>query len=221
MIGGAIFDVDGTLLDTMKFWASACSDYLRTLGITPDPDHDQKMFEMTVIEGTDYTIDRYGLTQDRQMLMDGISNYAYLYYAEKSEVRPGMPALVRALQEHGVPMAAATSSERMQVQAGLARNGLLAPLAAIFTCTEIGAGKHHPDVYEAAWQAIGCPARETVWVFEDALYAVRTAKAAGFKVCGLFDPTSAENEAAIRAFADCYCTDADDIARFIEQYIIV
>ena len=118
-----------------------------------------------------------------------------------------MAALVRALQARGIPMAAATSSERRQVEAGLARNGLLEPLTAIFTCTEVGAGKHHPDVYEAAWNAIGCPERGDVWVFEDALYAVRTAKAAGFKVCGLFDPTSAQNEDAIRTLADCYCTD--------------
>ncbi|MBR3866793.1 MAG: HAD family phosphatase [Butyricicoccus sp.] len=219
MIQGAIFDVDGTLLDTMKLWETACSDFLRTLGITPDPDHDQKMFEMTVSEGVDYTIAYYKLSQDRQALMDGISDYAYRYYAEKSEARPGMSALVRALQARGIPMAAATSSERRQVEAGLARNGLLEPLTAIFTCTEVGAGKHHPDVYEAAWNAIGCPERGDVWVFEDALYAVRTAKTADFKVCGLFDPTSAENEQAIRAISDCYCTDAADIARFMDHYI--
>ena len=220
MIRGAIFDVDGTLLDTMKLWESACSSYLRTLGIEPEPGYDQKMFEMTVSEGVDYTIAYYQLSQDRQALMDGISDYAYRYYAEKSEARPGMSELVHSLQTRGIPMAAATSSERHQVEAGLARNGLLDPLCAIFTCTEVGAGKHFPDVYEAAWTAIGCPDRETVWVFEDALYAVRTAKAAGFKVCGLFDPTSAENEQAIRALADYYCSDADDIARFMEHYII-
>ncbi|MBQ8143706.1 MAG: HAD family phosphatase [Butyricicoccus sp.] len=219
MIQGAIFDVDGTLLDTMKLWETACSDYLRTLGIEPDADHDKKMFEMTVDEGVDYTIAHYGLTQDRQMLMDGISEYAYQYYANKSEARPGMRELVRALQDADIPMAAATSSERVQVEAGLARNDMLSPLRAIFTCFEVGAGKHFPDVYEAAWKAIGCPDRANVWVFEDALYAVRTAKAAGFRVCGLYDPTSAENEAEIRALADCYCTDAADIARFMKEYI--
>jgi HAD superfamily hydrolase (TIGR01509 family) len=131
-----------------------------------------------------------------------------------------MPALMRALQDAGIPMAAATSSERRQVEAGLSRNDLLDPLRAIFTCTEVGAGKHHPDVYEAAWKAIGCPERENVWVFEDALYAVRTAKAAGFKVCALYDRTSAENETAIRALADCYCADEADIALFIKHYIV-
>ena len=219
MIGGAIFDVDGTLLDSMGMWDTAASGFLRTMGVEADAGLDRLMFTMTVPEGVAYARERYRLPQSEDELIAGLNDYVYHFYAEEVQPRPGMPALIAALRENGVPMAAATSSERAPVEAALARVGILPALRAVFTCTEVGAGKRSPAIYEAALEALGRPARETVWVFEDALYAARTAQAAGFRVCGLYDPSSAAEQDDLRVLADFYCRDADDLDRFVRAHL--
>ena len=83
------------------------------------------------------------------------------------------------------------------------RTGLGQYFSAVFTCTEVGAGKGRPDVYEAALSALGTP-RENTWVFEDSLFAMRTAKAAGFPVAGVYDAAQDEVQQEVRALADCY-----------------
>jgi len=80
----------------------------------------------------------------------------------------------------------------------------------IFTCTEIGAGKERPDIYLAAAKALGTHPADT-WVFEDALYAIKTAKAAGFYTVGLYDETSRNDQEAIAGLADCYVREIQSV----------
>lgn len=77
-------------------------------------------------------------------------------------------------------------------------------------CTEIGAGKERPDIYLAAAKALGTHPADT-WVFEDALYAIKTAKAAGFYTVGLYDETSRNDQEAIAGLADCYVREIQSV----------
>ena len=92
---------------------------------------------------------------------------------------------------------AATSSDRRVVEGALKRLKIMDCFARIFTCTEIGAGKDQPDIYLAAAAFMGTRPEET-WVFEDALYALETAKKAGFRTVGVFDAFSAGDQGRLR-----------------------
>jgi HAD superfamily hydrolase (TIGR01509 family) len=101
-----------------------------------------------------------------------------------------------------VKLCVATATDRPLAEAALSRSGLLSYFGEIFTCGQIGRGKDEPDIYHAAHRFLNTP-KPATWVFEDALYAAITAKAAGFPVVGVYDPYTDRGE-AIRAVADRY-----------------
>ena len=100
-------------------------------------------------------------------------------------------------------MAAATSSPRAHVTRALARLGLLEYFTEIFTTGEIGVSKHKPDIYRMAAEHLGTAPRETV-VFEDSLYALQTAKAAGFITIGVYDANGEADQPGLKKTADLY-----------------
>ena len=100
-------------------------------------------------------------------------------------------------------MAAATSSPREHVTRALKRLGLLPYLQAIFTTGEVGVSKHEPAVYRLAAEALGTVPAETL-VFEDSLYALKTAAGAGFRTVGVFDENGESDQAGLQSAAEVY-----------------
>ena len=122
---------------------------------------------------------------------------------------PGIPdtaPMVAALRERGVRLSVATATDRPPVEAALRRLSLLDSFDGIFTCTEVGRSKRHSDVFLAALHAMGGSLADAV-VFEDSLHAIRTAKAAGFRVIAVPDDSAAQDRSAIRALADAWFDD--------------
>ena len=109
------------------------------------------------------------------------------------------------LAERGVSMAAATSSPRVHVTAALDRLGLLPYLKAVFTTGEVGVSKHEPVIYHLAAEALGTAPAETL-VFEDSLYALKTAKAAGYRTVGVLDAHGETDQAGLKEAAEVYLT---------------
>lgn len=106
-------------------------------------------------------------------------------------------------------MVVATSTDRMHAEAALKRAGIEEYFDRVFTCSEVGAGKSNPEIFEQAGRQLGTR-KSTTWVFEDALYAIKTAKAAGFPTVGLYDETSRKDQKEIRAMADRYLHSAQE-----------
>ena len=116
-----------------------------------------------------------------------------------------MRVLLEFLAERGVSMAAATSSPREHVTAALDRLGLLPYLKAVFTTGEVGVSKHEPVIYHLAAEALGTAPAETL-VFEDSLYALKTAKTAGFRTVGVLDAHGETDQAGLKEAAEVYLT---------------
>jgi len=186
VLTGAIFDMDGTLLDSMYIWEDIGSKYLKSRGITPEEGHDLKVRPMSIVEIGELYIRDYGFTETVQEIIDGINALVENYYYNIVQPKPGVPEFLEKLQSRGVVMCVATATDRYMVEAALDRCGLAKYFKAIFTCTEAGAGKDKPDIYEQALSCLGTEKRSTA-VFEDAPYAMRTAKKAGFPVVGIWD----------------------------------
>ena len=219
MLQGVIFDMDGTLLDTMYYWEHVGEDFLRKIGKTPEPGLGQAMLSMTLTEGATYLREHYSLDMTVEEVMAGTRAVCDDFYRETADFKPGAREFMSRLKEDGIPMVLATATDRDQVELVMKRLGVLDSFAGILTSGEVGNTKAQPDIYLQAAALMGV-APEHTWVFEDAIHAAATAKRAGFRLVGIYDDTSAAVEAELRGLADYYIydfLDFDGFFRFTEQ----
>ena len=184
-IRGAIFDMDGTLLDSMWIWEHYASQYIRMRGLIPANDLDARLDTATLAEAADLLRREYNLPESTAETVADIERTVKLLY-ERVLPKPGVMEMLERFRRAGVRMAVATLTEREDAEHVLSRLGILPYLAGIFTCSEAGAPKTCPNVFFAALAALGTRREETP-VFEDAAYALRTAQAAGFPTIAVCD----------------------------------
>lgn len=200
-IEGAIFDIDGTLLDSMNMWKNVGSSYVRMKGKVPEADLDEIIKDMSFLESARYIKVHYQFEEDIEAMMDEVNQMVKENYQGKIQEKPFVKEFLERLRDKGVPMCVATATDESLVKACLKRLGLLEYFKEIFTCRNVGAGKEQPDIYEAALQRLGT-LKEKTFVFEDVLHAVKTAKQAGFPVAALYDESSREDWKEIMGLAD-------------------
>ena len=207
---GAIFDFDGTLFDSMFIWDTIASDYLRTLGIAPSADVNQKFKTMSLPEAARYYQTQYGVALSTEKIMEGVNRQAEAMYRTRVLLKPGVRGCLEKLRMHNVHMAIATASDVELVAMVLEKHQVSEYFSDVVSCTQVGAGKTKPTVYECAMKKLGTTKENTV-VFEDSLYAIRTAKAAGFCVFGVQDAYE-PNQEGVHRESDLYITDFADFA---------
>ena len=209
-IKAAIFDVDGTLLDSMHYWRHMFEYYLDGFGKKPKLDLENKLKTLSMRESAQVFREDYGIEGSTEEIMAGINKVLEDQYFYNIEEKPYVREFVELLARNGVKICAATATDRYLVEAALKRRGLLSYFSRIFTCTEVGAGKEHPDIFLQAMDFLGEAQEDTV-VFEDAYYAIKTAKKAGFYVVAMADETAREDEADILRVADEFHEDYSDV----------
>lgn len=206
MIKGAIFDVDGTLLDTMPIWTNSGANYLASLGIEAEEGLGNKLFAMTVDMGAVYLKEAYGLTQSCREIAKGINGIVEGHYFADAGFKPGARELLERMKAAEIPMAIATSTEKYCIEAAFERLGYKDYFDIILTCGEVGASKYNPKIFFEAIAELGTPIEDT-WLFEDGLYSIKTAKAEGFKIVGVYDKVSEADQEEIKRYADVYVRD--------------
>lgn len=200
---GAIFDIDGTLLDSMPIWMDAGARYLRGLGLVPEEGLGDKLFSMTMAEGADYLNHAYGLCRETSRIIDEINAIVEEFYFREAPLKPGAMELLDWMRADGMKLWAATSTDHHLIEGAFRRLGILEYFSGIFTCSQVGAGKDKPLIYEMAAQAMGTAPEETC-VLEDALHALVTAKKAGFFTIGVYDEASISKQKELQKEADLY-----------------
>ena len=210
-IRGAIFDVDGTLLDSMFIWDTIGETYLRSIGYQPKENLNETFKNMSLHQAARYYQTEYGVTLSIDEIMDGVNAMLERYYRFEVPLKPGVAELLERLRQDGVRRCIATATDRHLVEAALDRCGILSCFGEIFTCNEVGHGKDEPDIFEEALRFLGTRREETL-VFDDALYAVRTAKEAGFPVAAVYD-SHERSQAEVRARSDLYL---EDLTQLVE-----
>ncbi|MEL7654699.1 MAG: HAD family phosphatase [Bacillota bacterium] len=211
---GAIFDLDGTILDSMPIWDNAGEMFLNKLGINAEPGLGKIMFAMCMTEGAEYLKERYSLNMGIDEIIAGINHTIQDFYFHQVQLKDGVKQFLIEMKQAGIPMAAATSSDRKIVERALERLDVINFFDKILTCTEIGAGKEKPDIYFAAAEHMGTLPKDT-WVFEDALHAIQTAKSAGFRTVGVYDASSKENWGEIKKISEIYMEKLVYIKQFL------
>ncbi len=202
-VDAVIFDLDGTLLDSLTAWENSGSNFLRSQGIEPPEGLDEQLAKMSLLDGARLVKKMYGLPQPPEELLRLTLQPVRAHYERDVPAKPGVPEMLRRLKAQGIKLCVATASDRELAEAALRRLGLLDLFDFILTCDEAGAGKRSPAVYEAALQKLGTSKTRTL-VVEDALYALQTAHRAGFPTAAVADAHSAADQALLRQTADYY-----------------
>ena len=210
VIKGAIFDIDGTLLDSMPVWENAGARYLATLGIEARSDLKERLDALSLTEGALYMQKEYKLSVTTEEILEGVNQVVKDFYFKEAVLKPGVCDLIQKLKKNQVRLIIATATDAEMAKAALIRNGIWKDFDGMITCEEAGAGKTSPTVFELAREHLQTKKEET-WVFEDSLYAVKTASKAGFPVCSIYDAYSRDNTEEIRTFSDIYVKDFYEI----------
>ena len=209
-IKAAIFDVDGTLLDTMGEWHTVGERYLKSLGYEPEPNLGDILFTKTSVTSAEYMIENYGLDKSVEEIQKAINGFVENMYYNYADFKPGARQFIDMLRAEGVPMAIASSTDGHCLRAAMERLGCIDYFTGIFSCGDLGTTKKEPDVFMMALESVGAVPEET-WVFEDGLYAMETAKKAGFKLFGVYDEESHGDQDAIKAISDIYIREFTEI----------
>lgn len=202
-IRGVIFDVDGVLLDSLEIWTDLGARYLISIGKSPEEGLADILFSMSMEQGAEYLKENYAIDSSTEEIVNGLRNMLRDFYYHEVQAKPGAEQLLRAISEAGICITAATSSPREHIERALERNGLLGYISRMFTNSEVGKSKHFPDIYDAAAADMHTAPEETA-VFEDSLYALRTASAAGYHTVGVADCKGEPDQDGLREAADIY-----------------
>jgi HAD superfamily hydrolase (TIGR01509 family) len=214
-IKGVIFDVDGVLLDSMGIWTDLGAGYLVSIGKTPEKGLAEILFSMSMEQGAEYLREHYSIGLTTEEIGTGLQDMLRDFYYYEVQARPGAQQLLQAVSSAGIKITAATSSPREHIERALERNGLLSYVDRMFTNAEIGKSKHSPDIYDAAADHMGTAPGETC-VFEDSLYALRTAAAAGYHTVGVFDSKGESDQEGLRGSAEIYIHELCEITALFQ-----
>lgn len=207
----AIFDLDGTLLDSLPVWDHLGLDMLRRQGHDPDPALGPVLKYMTMTDGARLCREMFQMPQSVEEIAALVEDEAQRAYNTVIGVKPGVVGFLDRLRAAGIPMFVATNTRRELTEDGLRHNGLLDYFQGIVTCPEVGQGKKEgPAVYEAALARLGGTKADTV-VFEDALPPIRTAAGAGFRVAAIYDDSSLGEHEEIKALAEVFFHSYDEL----------
>lgn len=212
MIKGAIFDADGTLLDSMGIWDTVGEDCLKEWGYSPREDFSNTVKSMSLNQSAQYVIDEYGVKLSKDEIIERVCAAVDDFYRYEVELKQGMRELLETLYRRGVRMCVATAGSGGLVRAALTRLGIERYFIEILDCEAYGTGKDEPKIYREALKLLGTDKTSTI-VFEDTLYALKTAKADGFLTAAVYDIRE-ENQAEVKTLADYYLSDSADIISF-------
>ena len=218
-IRGAIFDVDGTLLDSMKIWDDVGARYVRSRGKEPEPELNRILFTMSLADGAVYLKETYDLEETTEKIQRGILDIVDAFYHNEAQAKAGVSELLAALSAKGVAMTVATSSDKRQIRTALERLDLAKYFQEIFTCGEVGVSKNEPEIFHRAAALMGTSPENTC-VVEDGLYAVRTANTAGYYTVGVYDASSRDDWQDLRKEADLALQSLEDVQGIIDRLTV-
>lgn len=201
-----IFDLDGTLVDSMWIWGQIDVDYLGRFGLEPPPDLQSSIEGMSFNETAQYFKNRFAIPDSLEQMKADWNRMAWDKYLREVPLKPGVGEFLAFHRERGIKMAVASSNSRELVEAVIGVHGLTDTFDVIVTGCDVAHGKPSPDIYlEAAAGLETAPVR--CLVFEDIIPGILAGRNAGMQVVAVEDAYSRYQEKEKRELADLYITD--------------
>lgn len=204
MIKGVIFDLDGTLIDSMKIWTKIDRKLLRENGVENiPPDISDRVRKMTIEESAQYFIDEFRLKCTNEYIIKRIEELVRIEYEENIPLKSYAAEFLDYLDEKKIPYGVATATYKGLAEAVLKRCGIRERMRFLLTEVEYPLGKNFPDIFLGGAERLGLEPEE-VLVVEDSLHCIETAAKAGFITAGVYDEVSWNEQSLIADTADYY-----------------
>lgn len=213
-IKAAIFDMDGTIIDSMWVWHVIDVNYLGKRGFTLPSDLRSDIEHLSFLEAAEYFKNRFSLPDSLQEIMDEWNAMAYDEYKHNVTLKPGAKDYLLKLKALGIKLGLATSNCKLLLETVLKRHGIYDLFDVITTTDEVTRGKSFPDVYLLTAERLNVEPSQCI-VFEDILPAVLGAKAAGMKVVGVHDRYSEHQREHIIKEADKYILEYSELTKAV------
>ena len=198
----AIFDMDGTLVNSMPYWENLATEFLGSKGVqTIEPDILERIKPMTMSESSALFIQEYNLPGTAESVAAEMNAMMDEHYRKDIPLKSGAAAYLEALHRKGVAMCVASATAEELMGACLTRLGVAHYFSFLLSCETVGTGKNRPDVYWESAKRLGAQPEE-IAVYEDALYAAETAKSAGFYTVAVRDDSNQLHWESLTALAD-------------------
>ncbi len=208
-ITGAIFDFDGTLFDSMHVWKGIKYNFFESIGIKLTKEDEEAFKGLFLRELFYLAIERFNLKYTYEELLSMLFEYIKGRYLNETEPKNDIIEFLDRLKSKGVKMGIATATGETALVAVLEKYGMLHYFSPIYSTYTVGASKTEPKVYDVVLNELGTE-KETTWVFEDALYAAKTAKANGYNVVGIYDKSEPLQD-ELKEIVDIYIHDYSEL----------
>lgn len=195
---GVLLDLDGTLLDSMQVWSQIDEEFLGRRGFSVPADYGEAIVSLGFRATAEYTIQRFGLSETPEQLMEEWSQMAAWKYHHEVALKPGAFSLLSAFHQRNIPMIAATALDPSLALPCLARHGVDGWLRGLVTVDQVGEGKARPAIWLEAARQLGLPA-ERCLALDDVAEALSGARQAGMLAVGVPDPCSSSRQALEQA----------------------
>lgn len=209
-VEAVLFDLDGTIVDSMWMWKNIDIEYLGSLGLKCPEDLQKCIEGMSFYETAVYFKDRFGIDDSLQDIMECWNDMAYEKYQNEVMLKTGVYDFIKYLKENGYKLGIATSNSRRLAYASLISREILEYFGVVLTGDECGKGKPEPDVYINSAMKLGVDPSKCL-VFEDLPAGITAGKRAGMKTVAVWDQYSDYLDNTKREMADYYITDYKEI----------
>lgn len=202
-VEAVIFDLDGTLIDSMWMWKSIDIDYLGRYGIAMPEDLQKQIEGMSFSETAEYFKERFQIPDSLDQIKSDWNRMAWDKYLNEVPLKDGVVEFLEHLKMFGIPMGIATSNSRELVDLIIEKHGIKKYFTTIRTSCEVAKGKPSPDIYLLVAKDLGVHPDRCL-VFEDVLQGIMAGKNANMKVCAVYDEYSDLQEKEKRDLADYF-----------------
>ena len=216
MIKGVIFDIDGTLLDSMPVWNHLGERYLQKMGFKEEETEglSQRISTMPFTEGIRYIKKEYSLDIAEEKIREQLQEMIAGAYCDEIALKAGAKEYLQFLKERGIPCILATAGDASLATVALKRLKVWEEFQGLLLCEEFNTSKREAKIYFLAMERLSLSKPEDVLVFEDVLHAIKSAKQAGFQVCGILDEANREDWEKIQEVADFTAKDFYELVYF-------
>lgn len=192
----ALFDMDGTLIDSMNYWKNLGKEYLELHGVTVDyKEMLEKIKPMTMTKSAEYFQKKFHIPGTKEQIACEMNQMMEEHYKKDIPLKEGVENYLKRLQEMGVKMCVTSATEKSLMQKCLERLGIHHYFEFLISCEEVGNGKRKPDIYLEAAKRLHnqeLPQWEEVAVYEDGDYAIQTAVNTGFYTIAVYDESNSD-----------------------------
>ena len=202
-IKACIFDMDGTLVDSLGMWSDIDRRFFVRYGMEIPADYEKKINHMSFLEMAQFTKEEYQIPDSVETITELWTEWSKEEYESKIQAKPGAQELLQFLKEQGIPLSLATTNRKELYEPCLRRNHLYSYFDHIMNVNEINSTKSEPKIYQLLAAKMNVKPEETL-VFEDILIAVNTAHQAGFKVAAVYDKRNERDQQKIKTLSDFY-----------------